>query len=153
MCFVSCINILFYSQVFACCKVNSTAVFNSCFYCRSSSIISYCTTICSCISFETVVIATCRNIQVGEVNNSFCISNSFTVTIVVSQCNFFSNCIVFVYIFSTIYYATFSFSATSFNCCRSNMQFGSLQCICSRFKISYVNCSEWIISSSSIKVS
>ena len=149
MSFVSCINILFYSQVFACCKVNSTAVFNSCF-CSSAL---YCTTICSCISFETVVIATCWNIQVSEVNNSFSISYCFAITIVVSQCNFLSSCIVFVYVFSTICYATFSFSATSFNCCRSDMQFRRFQCICSRFKISYVNCSEWIISSSSIKVS
>ena len=140
MSFVSSIDILFYSQVFTCCIVDCTTIFNSCCYCRSCSIICHCTTISSCISFEAVVVTTSWDVQVGEVDNCFSISYCFTIAIVVSQCNFLSSCIVFVYVFSTGSYTAFSFSATRFNCCRSDVQFRSFQGIMCGFQLIFCSC-------------
>ena len=126
---------LFYSQVFTCTEVYS---FIACYFCCSCSCTIFKVT--SCISFEAVIITSCRNVQVGEVDNCFSISYSFTIAIVISQCNFLSTCIVFVYVFSTAYYTAFSFSTTSFNCCRSNVQFRSFQCIMYRFQLIFCSC-------------
>ena len=121
MCFVSSINFLFYSQVFACCVVDSATVFNSCCCCRSCRIISYSTTICSCISFESIT--TCNLVsQVGQIDFSFCTSYTSTCTIVIFQCYRFSCCIIFVNLIS----CTCCIFVNSFTCtvrsCRTNMQ-------------------------------
>ena len=154
MSFVSSINLLFYSQVFTCCKVNSATTFNSCCYCRSCSIICYCTTISSCISFEAIVVTTSWNVQVGEIKNCFRASYSFTIAIVISQCNSLTSCVVFVYHISgasSFYYATFiSISTTR---CRCNVKFICFQRISSSLKISYVNRRKWSVSSCIIKLS
>ena len=78
---ISSINILFYSQVFACCVVNSTTVFNSCCYCRSCSIIYYCTTICGCICTESITACNLVS-QIGQIDNGFRASYGFTITII-----------------------------------------------------------------------
>ena len=139
---ISSINILFYSQVFACCVVDCATIFNSCCYCRSCHIISYCTTICSCISFESI--AACNLVsQVGQIDFSFCTSYTSTCTIVIFQCYRFSCCIIFVNLIS----CTCCIFVNSFTCtvrsCRTNMQLVRFQCICSRFQVRYVNCCIW----------
>ena len=121
-------NFLFYSQVFTCCVIYSFTTFY--LSCSCSSTIFDVT---SCICFEAVSCSRSWDVQIGEVDNCFSISYCFTIAIVVCQCNFLTSCIVFVYVFSTVYYTAFNFSATSFNCCRSNVQFRSFQCIMYRF--------------------
>ena len=78
---ISSINILFYSQVFACCIVDCTTIFNSCYCCRSCSVICHCTTISSCISAESITACNLVS-QIGQVDNCFRTSYSFTITIV-----------------------------------------------------------------------
>ena len=64
MCFISCINILFYSQVFTCCIVDCATICNSRYRSWSCSVISYSTTISSCISIKCITrcnfISQCR---------------------------------------------------------------------------------------------
>ena len=124
---------LFYSQVFTCTEVYS---FTACYFSFSRVTVN----VTSCICFEAVSCSRSWDVQIGEVDNCFSISYSFTVAIVVSQCNFLSSCIVFVYVFSTVNYTAFNFSATSFNCCRSDVQFRSFQCIMYRFQLIFCSC-------------
>ena len=137
---------LFYSQVFACAEVYS---FAACYFSFSRVTVN----VTSCICFEAVSCCRSWDVQVGEIDNCFSISYSFTVAIVVSQCNFFSSCIVFVYVFSTVYYTAFSFSATSFNCCRSDVKLFTDNSIGCRFKVFNVYCCIWSCSSCIIKFS
>ena len=134
MCFISCINILFYSQVFTCCIVDSATVFNSC--CCSSAI--YFATICSCIRFESITACNLVS-QIGQVDFSFCTSYTSTCTIVIFQCYRFSCCIIFVNLIS----CTCCIFINSFTCtvrgCRTNMQLVSFQCFSSVMKVRYIN--------------
>ena len=139
---------LFYSQVLACTEVYS---FTACYFSFSCSGTIFKVTFCIC--FEAVSCCRSWDVQVGEVDNCFSISYCITIAIVVSQCNFLSCCIVFVYVFSTAYYTTFSFSATSFNCCRSDMKLFADNSIGCRFKVFNVYCCIWSCSSCIIKFS
>ena len=83
------IDSLFNSQVFACCVVDCTAVFNSCCSCSTF----YFTAVSSCICFEseTIFNLIC---QTRQVDFRDCTSLVSAITIVVFQCNGFVCCII-----------------------------------------------------------
>ena len=108
-------------------------------------VISNGTTICS-ISRRLNIPRGCScttSIQVGEVNNCFRTSYSFTITVIECQFNLFSCCIVFVclsccaWVSITGCYTTFIsvFTTSSW----SNVQFRSFQCFSSVMKVRYIN--------------
>ena len=80
---------LFNSQVFACCVVDCTTIFNSCCSCSTF----YFTAVSSCISFEceTIFDLIC---QTRQVDFRDCTSLVSTIAIVVFQCNGFVCCII-----------------------------------------------------------
>ena len=148
MCLCSCINILFYSQVFTCCIVDCATIFNSCCNSWSCSIISYSTTICSCIRFESITACNLVS-QIGQIDLSFCTSYASTCTIIVFQCYRFSCSIIFIAFSCTTSTLVYSFACTT-RCSWTNMQFVRFQCISCRFQIRYVNCCIWSCSVSII---
>ena len=83
------IDSLFNSQVFACCVVDCTAVFNSCCSCSTF----YFTAVSSCICFESETIFNLIR-QTRQVDFRDCTSLVSAITIVVFQCNGFVCCII-----------------------------------------------------------
>ena len=131
-------DVLFNSEVFACCIVNYATISNCCFCSWSCCIINNLTTIFCSICFESITACNLVS-QVGQINLSFCTSYTSTCTIIIFQCYRLSSSIIFIAFSCTTSILVYSFTCTvSYSW--TNMQFVRFQCFSSVMKVGYVNC-------------